>query len=285
MTASAKDELMVDCGVQDALARANAALVIMGAALIEPTPGAVAGKMGFSVRSVGEIVRVETVALADKKTRLAVTSTSTVSTTLIAWGKHKQNITDFKSAFAALPPTMQSTRPAAAPPPQQPAAPAANAPTIFISYRREDSADVTGRIYDRLIANFTPQRIFKDVDSIGLGHDFRSKVGEALDHCAAFLAVIGPVWAGPTGNGFRLNEPNDWVRLEVETALKKGIPIVPLFVRGAKMPLESDLPLVLQPLVYRNGLNIRPDPDFRNDMERLSGALRALMERHPQSSA
>lgn len=146
---------------------------------------------------------------------------------------------------------------------------------IFISYRRSDSADITGRIYDRLVEEFGEDLIFKDVDSIPLGVDFKEYLDRKVGECRVVLAVIGDRWvdaADETGNR-RLEDPDDFVRIELESALARGIPVIPLLVRNARMPQEEDLPPGLRKLVFRNGVPIRPDPDFHRDMDRLIMAL------------
>ena len=94
---------------------------------------------------------------------------------------------------------------------------------ILISYRREDSADVTGRIYDRLIQRFGQGAVFKDVDSIPLGVDFRIYLDEQVAKCEVFLAVIGRDWMKNLGSTekTRLDDPRDFVRIEIESALKR----------------------------------------------------------------
>ncbi len=145
---------------------------------------------------------------------------------------------------------------------------------IFISYRRDDSADVTGRIYDRLVEQFGRENIFKDVDSIPFGVDFKEHLTEAVQQCAIQLVVIGRDWLTIADkNGRRLDDPRDFVRIEIEAALSRKIPVIPLLVMGAGMPDESRLPSSLVSLVYRNGTAIRRDPDFHNDMNRLIKGL------------
>ena len=146
---------------------------------------------------------------------------------------------------------------------------------IFISYRRSDSADVAGRIYDRLVGKFDRKMIFKDVDSIPLGLDFKEYLDKQVGECKVLLAVIGDRWldASNASGKRRLEDPTDFVRIEIESALERGIPVVPLLVRGASMPGEENLPPSLRKLVYRNGIPIRPDPDFHRDMDRLIKAL------------
>ena len=88
-----------------------------------------------------------------------------------------------------------------------------------------------------------------------------------------FLAVIGPGWVAVEGDRSRLEDPRDFVRIEIESALTRGIPVVPLFVGGASMPPEEDVPESIRPFVYRNGVPVRPDPDFHRDMDRVIEAL------------
>lgn len=146
---------------------------------------------------------------------------------------------------------------------------------VFISYRRTDSDDIVGRIYDRLTAKFGKEAIFKDVDAIPLGSDFRQVIEEGVSKCQVFLAVIGRDWLTVTESdgSRRLDNPRDYVRIEIESALESRIPVIPLLVRGAKMPPVADLPLAIRDLAYRNGINVRSDPDFHGDMERLIGAI------------
>lgn len=148
-------------------------------------------------------------------------------------------------------------------------------PKIFISYRRSDSADVTGRIYDRLIEQFGRFAIFKDVHSIPPGIDFREHLGKAVGKCKIFLVVIGDQWLEikDAKGKKRLQDPEDFVRIEVESALNRDIPIIPLLVRGAAMPAETKLPRSLRKLAYRNAIPVRADPDFHRDMDRLIEAV------------
>ncbi len=149
---------------------------------------------------------------------------------------------------------------------------------ILISYRREDSADVTGRIYDRLIQQFGQEAIFKDVDSIPLGVDFRIYLDEQVAKCEVFLAVIGRDWMKKRGSKgkSRLDDPGDFVRIEIESALKRQIPVIPVLVSGASIPPAERLPTSVQDLSYRNGIAVRVDPDFHRDMDRLIEYLKKL---------
>jgi formylglycine-generating enzyme required for sulfatase activity len=151
---------------------------------------------------------------------------------------------------------------------------------VFISYRRDDSAHVTGRIFDRLRAEFGEEILFRDVDMIAFGQDFREVIREAVVNCNVLLAVIGPSWLevrNESGDR-RLDSPQDFVRLELETALKQGIPVIPLMIAPAQMPKPVQLPESLQPLAFRNGLEIHRDPDFHRDMDRLIRILREILD-------
>ena len=154
---------------------------------------------------------------------------------------------------------------------------------IFISYRRADSADVTGRIYDRLAGHFGKAAIFKDVDSIPLGTDFKEHLKKAVSKCKIFLVVIGERWLETTGprQENRLHDPGDFVRIEIEAALNKKIRIIPLLVHGASMPAEDKLPPSLRKLIYRNGIPVRAAPDFHRDMDRLIAALSDFQNQEP----
>ncbi len=151
---------------------------------------------------------------------------------------------------------------------------------IFISYRRSDSPDATGRIYDRLVAEFGKAQVFKDVDSIPLGRDFRGHLNDIVGHCGVMLAIVGPRWTEartPAGQR-RLEDAEDFVRIELETALARDIPVVPVLVGHAQLPVASELPGSLASLVFRQSIEVRPDPDFHNDATRLVTALRAILD-------
>lgn len=154
---------------------------------------------------------------------------------------------------------------------------------IFLSYRREDSADVAGRIYDRLTQVFEKAQVFKDVDSIPLGVDFRKHLQETVSSCDVVLVVMGDDWltAATADGSRRIDNPKDFVRIEVETALQRDIPVIPVLVRGAGIPDERDLPGDLSALAYRNGIAVRSDPDFHRDMDRLVKSLEAYLAGSP----
>jgi len=130
-----------------------------------------------------------------------------------------------------------------------------------------------------LVDAFGEKPVFKDVDSIPPGVDFKEFLDQKVNECTVLLAVIGDRWVDVRGLGGkrRLDDPDDFVRVEIESALKRGIPVIPLLVRGARMPEEDELPPSLQKLVYRNAIPVRPDPDFNNDIKKLISSLEKFM--------
>ena len=151
---------------------------------------------------------------------------------------------------------------------------------IFISYRRDDAAYVTGHINDLLREEFGDESVFTDVDNIALGVDFRNVLDESVSQCKVFLAVVGDHWLTVSGQDGkpRLNDPADFVRIEIESALRRNIPIIPLLVGHATMPQAEDLPESLRDFAFRNGTPIRPPPDFNGDVERLIRSLRRYLD-------
>ena len=151
---------------------------------------------------------------------------------------------------------------------------------IFISYRRQDTQDVTGRIYDRLLRHLPQHDVFKDVDSIPPGEEFRAFIDDAIGQCAVLLAIIGPQWTAAKNKAGqrRLDDPNDMVRAEIESALSRGTRVIPVLVGGAAMPEPDDLPESIRPLAARHALPVRPDPDFHRDMDRLVERVQAAMQ-------
>ena len=151
--------------------------------------------------------------------------------------------------------------------------------SIFISYRRSDSNDVVGRIYDRLREHFGQHPVFKDVESIPYGDDFRTHLVRTVSHCQVVVAVIGPTWLETLQARLARTDQQDWVRAEIETALQRemAIPVIPLLVGGANMPNGDDLPESLKPLAHRNAAQARPDPDFHTDLDRLIQRIEAIV--------
>jgi hypothetical protein len=128
---------------------------------------------------------------------------------------------------------------------------------IFISYRREDSAGYARLIYDRLDSRF-PEQIFMDVSGIGLGADFADSLREAIKASAVLIALIGRSWltsTGPNGQS-RLQDPQDFVRTEIRTALERGCRVIPVLLPSASMPRIEDLPGDIAALAYRQALQL-----------------------------
>jgi hypothetical protein len=149
---------------------------------------------------------------------------------------------------------------------------------IFIGYRRDDTADVAGRLHDAFASRFGRGRIFMDVDSLRPGIDFGEQIRSVLPRCRVALILIGPTWleARDERGARRLDDSNDWVRIEIETALMTpGLDIVPVLVNGAAMPRADELPASLHPLLRRHAAIIRRNPDFHGDVNRLATALKA----------
>ena len=151
---------------------------------------------------------------------------------------------------------------------------------IFISYRRADSAGDAGRLADHLQRRFGAERVFLDVDTIEPGADFVRVLRDSLQQTVAMLVVIGPSWTSlrdPDGNR-RIDNPNDFVRLEVEGALGSDIAVVPVLVQGASLPQPEELPASLRPLLGRQVAAI-DHAEFHADAERLCNWLAKLIER------
>ena len=149
---------------------------------------------------------------------------------------------------------------------------------IVISYRRQDSEAITGRIRDRLAGQYGGESVFMDIDSIPFGLDFREQIEHALRHTDILIAIIGPRWArGGKGGRSRINEENDPVRVEVETALQRGIPVVPILVNGATMPKPTELPDGLKELSFRNAAAVDSGRDFHQHMDRVIRSMDQIL--------
>lgn len=154
-------------------------------------------------------------------------------------------------------------------------------PRIAISYRREDSGVITGRIFDRLVTHYGRDSVFRDIDNIPLGVDFRDHINETLDASTVVLAIVGPQWTGPRETESRINDEADPVRVEIEAVLRKGLRLIPVLVLGAAMPSAADLPEPLKPFAYRNATRIDASQDFDVHIERLIRALDVIIQQTP----
>jgi hypothetical protein len=157
---------------------------------------------------------------------------------------------------------------------------------IFISYRREETAAQAGRLYDRLSDRFGEERVFMDVEAIAIGVDFTKAVMEAVSECDILLALIGRDWPAITDSKGkrRIDNPHDFIRIEIETALERDIRVVPVLVDGAVLPHADDLPPTLQPLIGRQALELS-HTGFRSEVARLVAAVDELLEDQSGRSA
>lgn len=143
-------------------------------------------------------------------------------------------------------------------------------PQISISYRRADSEAMTGRIFDRLIAHFGKDAIFRDIDNIPAGTDFRQHINEVLHRTNVLLAIVGPGWLGPMRDGVeRINEESDPVRVEVETALRRRLRIIPILIGQTLMPGSNQLPPSLKDFSFLHAVRVDTGRDFDHHIELL----------------
>jgi hypothetical protein len=145
---------------------------------------------------------------------------------------------------------------------------------IFISYRRDDTAGWAGRLYDRLGQHFHKSNIFMDVDTIEPGLEFAEVIQNSVASCNVLIALIGRRWlesSDSTGQR-RLDNPDDYVRLEITAALERKIRVIPVLVQGSAMPATKDLPDALKPLTRRNALQM-DETRFDHDVAKLIEVL------------
>src|SRR5436305_5504247 len=155
---------------------------------------------------------------------------------------------------------------------------------IAISYRRQDSSPVAGRLYDRLQAEFGKGSVFMDFDSIPYGVDFREHIKQTLGRAKVVVAIIGPEWTGGKElANRRIDDPTDFVRLEVASALESGIPIIPVLINNTPMPEAKNLPPELEGLAFRNGLVLDSGIDFHHHADRLIAGIHRVID--PRESA
>ena len=156
-------------------------------------------------------------------------------------------------------------------------------PGIFISYRREDSQDLAGRLFDRLAQRFGRERVFRDIDAIDPGANFGEVIGERIGGCDALVALIGRGWieAKDAEGRHRLDLPRDMVKAEIAAALAQGKLVIPVLIEETPMPARGALPAELQQLADRNALRIS-DSRFDFDVGRLASAIEKTL---PDGSA
>jgi TIR domain len=146
--------------------------------------------------------------------------------------------------------------------------------TVFISYRREETSGEARALFNDLVKMLDERSVFMDVDSIALGRDFRQALQERLASCDLMLVLIGKSWADAKDEAGhrRLEDPNDFVRVEISAALKRSIPVTPILVQGARVPAAERLPDDIKDLAFRNGFELshsRWESDVREMVRRL----------------
>jgi TPR repeat protein len=151
-------------------------------------------------------------------------------------------------------------------------------PRITISYRRDDSGVITGRIFDRLAAHYGRDSVFRDIDNIPPGVDFRQHIAKVLDESDVLLAIVGPRWLGARGGLNRLDDDADPVRLEIETGLRKEMPVIPVLVLRAAMPRVAQLPESMKDFAYRHAVQVDAGQDFDVHAARLIRAMDRIIK-------
>jgi hypothetical protein len=151
---------------------------------------------------------------------------------------------------------------------------------IFINYRRDDAPGVAGRLFDHLAARFAKDNLFMDVDAMKPGIDFAKQLDTQVSQCRVLLAVIGPHWldAKDKTGARRLDNDKDYVRIELASALKRDIAVIPVLVDGATMPAEESLSEDLKPLAFRHALELRHSR-FSADADAIVHALESAVPR------
>jgi hypothetical protein len=155
---------------------------------------------------------------------------------------------------------------------------------IAISYRREDSLPIAGRLYDRLQAKFGEKNVFMDFDSIPPGMDFREQIREMIERSNVVIAIIGPHWLGEQPDASRrIDNPADFVRLEIAYALERGIPVIPVLINNTPMPPPEKLPQEIEGLAFRNAVTLDTGIDFHHHADRLIAGIGKAMDITPRS--
>jgi hypothetical protein len=152
---------------------------------------------------------------------------------------------------------------------------------IFVSYRRDDTSGHAGRLADRLVEHFGRNRIFVDIDTIEPGEDFVTVIENAVGSCEILIAVIGQNWLSASGSG-RLDNPNNFVRLEIGTALRRNIRVIPVLVQRASMPKPQDLPEDLVKLTRRNAIELS-DLRWQSDVDQLINVMEKVLAKEAKA--
>jgi hypothetical protein len=157
---------------------------------------------------------------------------------------------------------------------------------VFLSYRREDASGHAGRLYDLLAARYGAERVFMDIDAIPLGSEFAETINRAVASCDVVIALMGRGWleAKDSDGHRRLDDPDDFVRREIESALAQGVVVVPATVQGAELPRAEELPSSIAALTRRQGFQLS-DTGWRDDVGRLIRRLEEVAEEQADPAA
>ncbi len=149
---------------------------------------------------------------------------------------------------------------------------------VFINYRRDDTPGHAGRLYDALATRFGEDNVFIDVDKIDPGADFTRAIEREVGSCDVLIAMIGRQWlTGTDSQGRRrLDNPEDYVRLEIKAALDRDVTVIPMLVQGVSMPTSQELPPALADLARRNSIEMGEGARWRHDVERLTDAMERM---------
>jgi hypothetical protein len=159
---------------------------------------------------------------------------------------------------------------------------ASDSECVFISYRRDESAGYAGRIADSFEEYFGEDKVFRDIDSLEPGLDFAEAIERSLESSEVLVAVIGKNWLSATdaAGRKRLENPDDFVRVDIATALKRNMRVIPVLVQGASMPGTDELPEDSVPLTRRNAFELH-DSSWGDDVGRLISALERHIHQFP----
>lgn len=153
---------------------------------------------------------------------------------------------------------------------------ASNNPFVFVNYRRRDTPVYAGWLHNRLVAQFGSSHVFKDLDSVPAGTDFTSHIADAISGCDVLLVLIGPVWNEPGNTEMHpLDNPNDWVRREIEAAIQQRKGIIPIMIDKTALPQPESIPPQMRELLKRQALTLN-HASFEDDFRRIVTAIRLL---------
>ncbi|MGE0816643.1 MAG: toll/interleukin-1 receptor domain-containing protein [Vicinamibacterales bacterium] len=274
-------------------------LVIVGAAFAVPEPTSFQLLVFRTTLALGAatfVVAIPGFVGASSNVMSAGSVTSGLGVFLLVYGYNPLGRLRAEAPVPASPPAPQplaaftASPPAPAPPaggasPGAAGAASPGAASIFISYRRHETTAVVGRLDEHLRARFGEHAVFKDANDIMPGRRFKDVITDALQKCRVVIAVIGPDWETMHDEHDRrkLDDPRDFVVLEIGTALMRQLPVVPLLVDRDTLPAADLLPAAIADLRDYQALPLRPDPDFDRDVDRLIEAIETLMASPPDS--